>query len=358
MNKNCIFVLFAIIAAAVASEASGSADVSDAKRVNNKYVAQVRVHIVKLLAKIKVEVSSATVKNTAAAKHCKKWIAMHSHVAKKSRAVIKFERAKIALNKKQQLVITKKLIPGAEKAASTCDKHKETLQNGMDKGDTKRKAKQAAFDKKVGKLSHHLKFVKHLYVFLMKSTVERRRNVKFLQEKSVEMHQHAAALNGKAASLMETGASMLVSGHLDAIYRLLDNLRGELQRQIRSAQRHEMRAARHWARIHSRLRATQIHWHKKSIRFAEQGSKFEMKEEMLDVDSENRSRKIDNNDLIAEHRERDLQVLKVRCHQGANSYVNRMHQWAGEKKALLGLRVKINNYYNGALKHGPTRRKR
>lgn len=349
MRVFAFLVVVALIAAASA----------DAKVDRSKAASGLNHHLTKLLANIAKESEEGHAKFKKFVSSCKSKLANHSKIMAYNKKTIGSSLARVASNKITYRNVQSKIIPAFEKEARGLEKKKDELQKEMEEGDAKRKGEYAKYVAGRKHFAKHLAFVRKLYLFIMGSKVEKRRTV-LLQQKSREMIAHAKAYpHGRAQAMMEDAASMLATNHLDSLYKLLDNLRGEIQRDMRASKRKELRAANDWVLKHANLRSKQLGYHKDQLKASLHASKAEMKNAKLDWDTEMQQRQIDTLSLKLEHHSRDKDLLALKCRRTVMYYKRKFVDWKDEKIALVKVQAKVRGFY-GVTKTArkPKRKKR
>lgn len=303
---------------------------------------QVSFHVRKLIKKIQASLVKENKKFKKTSADCVKWLKVHKTSGTKGDNKIAKLQAEIKETKKMQKSIQNDKLPAAIREGKRAQNQQDSETRAMAKGDKTRKRQHSKFRAKVAKLNKHLAFVKHLYVWLMGTKVERRRSVKFLEAKAKEAKEHSKRMSGQSAVMMETAAKMLTRGHLDAIYKLLDNLRARIQQSIRRATRKELSQAKAWIREYARLRTRQIGFHKVVTKNSLKQTKLSYKNALGDQTVERNERVIETTQLSNAHHERDLQVLKLRCSRNKIRHTHAVADFKSETKTLKAVLVKVS----------------
>jgi hypothetical protein len=298
-------------------------------------------HVRKLIKKIQQSLVKENKKFKKTSAGCVKWLRVHKKSGSKGRNLIAKLQGEIRSTKKMQKAVMEYQLPTAVSAGKRYQKQQDAMSRAMVKGDKKRALRHKKFRTKVAALNKHLAFVKHLYVWLMGTKVERRRSVKFLENKAKQARQHSKGLTGQSAVMMETAAKMLTGGHLDAIYKLLDNLRARIQQSIRRATRKELSQAKAWIREYAKLRTRQIGFHKDVTKNSLKQTKLSYKNQLGDQKIEHNERVIESTQLSNAHHERDLQVLTLRCSRNRVRHKHAVADFLSETKTLKAVLVKV-----------------
>lgn len=206
--------------------------------------------------------------------------------------------------------------------------------------DKKRVIARAKFVHHVNVMKGHVAFIRKLFTFIMGSTVERHRTIKLVQ-KANEVTAHAETMKGKAATLMELTATAMVNGHLDSIYRLLDQLRAKIQSGLRQAQRANLNAEREWVRRSGRRRRAQIRTWKSINKSEENVADLEVAIARAEDHVAHSHVRVERNQLKLQHHKRDGAILMMKCKRWSASYKNNVKSWAEELKALRAVSQKL-----------------